>query len=65
MQAEQIPDSAIAALAEMLLDLTQHEPCEPRCIRCGNEPSHTADDGHLYCELCRACYVDALPQADE
>ena len=56
MTADDIPDSAIASLAELLLDLSQHEPCEPGCIRCGNEPSHIADDGQYYCELCRGCY---------
>jgi hypothetical protein len=63
MQAEHIPDSAIAALAELLLDFAQHEPCGTGCIRCPNEANHTADDGQQYCELCRGCYVDA--QADE
>ena len=65
VQAANTPEHAIEALSELLLDISQHEPCEPGCVRCGNEPSHTADDGQLYCEMCRGCYVDALPQADE
>lgn len=65
MPADELPQHCIDALAELLLDLTQYDPCGPQCIRCGNEPNHTADDGQLYCELCRGCLVDALPQADE
>ena len=50
-----IPDSAIAALADLLLDLVHIAPLGPGCVRCGDEPSHASTDGWMYCELCRGC----------
>lgn len=60
-----VPVSAIASDADLQLDLAQHGRCAPKCVCCGDQQNRAADDGQLNCELCRGCYVDALPKADD
>jgi hypothetical protein len=57
MQAEELPQDHIDALAVVLLDLAEQGAPAECCSRCSDDANHTFQ-GRPYCELCRGCYPD-------
>jgi hypothetical protein len=57
MQAEDVPQHCIEALAELLLDLAEHKQPDG-CTRCSSDDVTHTHNGQPYCELCRGCYPD-------
>jgi hypothetical protein len=60
MQADDVPQHAIDALAELLLDMADQELTAECCSLCSNDADHL-HEGQPFCDLCRECY-DSLPQ---
>jgi hypothetical protein len=57
MQAEDVPQHCIEALAELLLELAESGQPDG-CTRCGSDDVNHTHNGQPYCELCRGCYPD-------
>jgi late competence protein required for DNA uptake (superfamily II DNA/RNA helicase) len=57
MQAEELPQEYIDALAELLLELSSDE-LPTYCTRCSrSDVTHNYNE-QPYCERCRNCYPD-------
>jgi len=50
-------DRLLDTIADLLIEQA------PPCVRCGQPATHT-HDSQAYCEECRGCYDDSVPDED-